>query len=283
MLMIIGLMGALACAPAQGRGPDTLTLVQTEAPVEERLWELLQLSELMPVLREESLREARRMEAEGLIEGAGPPWSETVARIHEPARMRALFLDGVRPALQRAEPGLLARAMAFHASPLGQRVLRLETSARLAMLDEDLDADARATAFLTRDTPRGRQIADLIRAADLIGPNVAGGMNAVIGFSRGFAEGGGYAMPPDPREIVADAWAQRDQIEAETTEWLHAFLTLAYGPLSDDELRAYTEFAASAEGRLLSRLLFSGFDALFGQTAFDMGLAAALRVEGQQL
>ena len=76
---------------------------------------------------------------------------------------------------------------------------------------------------------------------------------------------------------------QRDQIEAEATVWLQGFLMLAYGPLSDAELADYAQHAASAEGQALSQLLFAGFDRVFGQTSYDMGMAAALRGQGQQL
>lgn len=286
MLTILGLMAGLALPHPSVSAPIVpVQATQSEQDPVDRLWQVLDLGAIMTVLRDEAVAEATRMEAEGLIEGSGPPWPVTVARIHATARLETGFRAGVAGAIGRVDPAMLDRALRFHASDLGRRVVALEVSARRAMLEDGVDGDARA-AFDRADAqglPRAAQIRDLIARGDLIAPNVAGGLNAAIAFSRGFAEGGGFDMPPTPQQMMADAWAQRDQIEAEATAWLQGFLMLAYAPLSDAELAIYADHAASAEGKALSQLLFAGFDHAFGQVSRDMGLAAALRLQGQQL
>ncbi|MFN3526495.1 MAG: hypothetical protein ACK4YU_10430, partial [Paracoccus sp. (in: a-proteobacteria)] len=160
-----------------------------------------------------------------------------------------------------------------------------ENSARRAMLDPEIE-DAARSAFARadgQDAPRARLIRRLIDEADLIAPNVATGMNASVAFSQGFAEGGGFDMAPTPDEMLAEAWAQQDEIAFEAEAWMQAFLMLAYSPLSDAEIEAYIAFATSAEGRALADLLFAGFDAVFVQTSREMGLAAALRETGERL
>ncbi|WP_405405535.1 hypothetical protein [Paracoccus sp. Ld10] len=285
MLTILGLLAALAPSVPASMQPSDIRLVQVQADASDRIWQILDLAALMPILQEEALTEAARMEGEGLIAGGGLPWARVVGRIHDVSRMEALFRSGVRDAAARMDPLLVDRALSFHGSGLGRRVIRLEGSARRALLEDGVEDQARADfARALRDhDPRAEKIVQLIDGADLIAPNVAGGLNAAIAFSRGYAEGGGFDMAPDSQQLMAEAWAQRDQIEAEATAWLQGFLMLAYGPLSDDELSDYSLHAASPEGQALSQLLFAGFDRVFGQTSYDMGMAAALRGQGQQL
>ncbi|TGN45156.1 DUF2059 domain-containing protein [Paracoccus liaowanqingii] len=293
MLSILGLMAALAASGPSPAGTDwspaTIHRVQAQdsdrQQQADRLWQVLGMDGLMPVMQAEAVGEAARMQAEGLIAGQGPDWARTIGRIHDPARLERLFRDSLAEALARTDAGLVDRALGFHASELGQQVVGLEISARRAMLEEGVEPLARQSfaEALDQGAPRARAIRDIIDRADLISPNVAGGLNAALAFARGFAEGDGFDMAPDPQQIVRDAWAQRDQIETEATAWLQGFLMLAYAPLSDAELAAYGAWAASAEGQALSRIVFAGFDGVFEQTSYEMGLAAALRLQGRQL
>lgn len=288
MLTILGLMAACALPPAGGLAEAATVPVQMTTPdmdPADRLWRELQLGALMPLLQQEAVAEAARMEAEGLIAGGGLPWARVVERIHQPDRMEALFREGLAQALPRAEAATVRRGLAFHGSGLGRRVVGLEISARRALQEEGVEAEARA-AFaeaLAAGQPRAQAIARMIDEADMVAPNVAGGLNAAIAFSRGYAAAGGFDMPPDERQVVSDAWAQRAEIETEARAWLQGFLMLAYGPLSDAELADYARHVASPEGQALSQLLFAGFDRAFAQTSYDMGVAAALRGRGEQL
>lgn len=286
MLIILGLMAGLSL-PAPDAPPDTMMPVQAvqaqPADLADQMWQVLDLADLMPVLQQEATDEARRMDADGLVGGAGRPWADVVNDIHDPVRLEGLFRNGVAEAADRVDHDLIVRALDFQQSDLGQRVVALEISARRAMLEAGVEDDARQAFRRAEDQPRARLIRRMIADADLVSPNVAGGLNASIAFSRGFAQGKGFDMAPTDPQMLADAWAQRDQIEVEATAWLEGFLMLAYAPMTDDEVARYGAHVASDEGQALSQLLFAGFDRAFGRTSFDMGLAAAQRLQGRQL
>lgn len=291
IVMILGLMtGAVAISPAApgwAQAADTQAApAQLDAKAAElRLWQAMRLDELMPVLQDEALVQADEMAAMLFERGSDAGWRDRVAAIHEPARLTEIFRDAVGPALASAPDGVLAEAVAFYETEIGKQLVALELDARRAMLDSDTE-EAAITAFadaVAVDSPRVAQIDALIERADLIEPNVAAALNASLAFSRGFADEGGYQVPMSEGEILSETWAQEEDIRQQTHEWIEAFLYLAYSPLSDAELAAYTEFAGSDAGLSLSGALLAGFDALFAQTSREMGQAAAQRVAGQQL
>ncbi|MDP5307898.1 DUF2059 domain-containing protein [Paracoccus spongiarum] len=288
LALFLGLL-VLCAGPGPAQEPPLSAPVPKAGPkagqVDLRLWRVRRLAELMPILRDEALAEARTMLDTLRDGGAGIGWLDSVARIHEPARLEALF----RAALRRPAAGVpearLQAALDFYETDLGRRLVGLETTARRAMLDPDAEALARE-AFATaasRNDPRVGRIGRLIEEADLIGPNVAGGLNAAVAFSRGFSDGGGFDMPMTEDQMLADAWSQEAEIRAATLGWMEAYLMLAYSPLSDAELDRYIGFAGSPEGQALSALLFEGFDAIFLQTSRDLGLAAAAQMQGSEL
>ena len=57
--------------------------------------------------------------------------------------------------------------------------------------------------------------------------------------------------------------------------WLQDYLTLAYAPLSDTDLREYLAFTRSAPGRRYMAAMFQGFGRVFEATSYDLGRAAA--------
>lgn len=266
----------------QAQAPQVTQATQSIAT---RLWRALGLEDLMPILRDEALAEAETMQT-GMTEGGNQiGWLETVAQIHDPVRLKRLFQTGVTRSLRIPEDPAIGAAIAFYEGELGQRLVRLETSARQVMLDPDAEDAAREafSAAASRNDPRVAQISRLIEEADLIGPNVAGGLNAAVAFSLGFSDGGGFDMPMSEQQMLADAWSQEAEIRAATLGWMEAYLLLAYSPLSDAELERYIGFAGSADGQALSALLFAGFDAVFLQTSRDLGLAAAGQMQGRDL
>lgn len=282
MLRLIRLVAALMLAQsAWAQPPDA----SDAALQEQRLWDVLELRALMPIIRDEALDEAGAMEGMLFPPLAEGRWRKVVAQIHDPARMQRLFRQGVRAALEQAPVPRVAMALDFYQTSQGSFLIGLELAGRRAMLVPDGDRLARETFSRadSADTPRVAQIRRLIEAAGLIEPNVAGGLNAALAFSRGFEAGGGYPAPVGEGQILSDVWAQEPQIRAETLEWMESYLFLAYTPLSDGQLEDYIRFSASPEGKALSSVLFHGFDALFEHTSYDLGLAAAGQLEGRDL
>ena len=62
-----------------------------------------------------------------------------------------------------------------------------------------------------------------------------------------------------------------------------AYLTLAYTPMSDDDLRTYTDLSATGPGRDLNRALFAGFYEVFQSISFELGRAASSFMVGEEL
>jgi hypothetical protein len=245
----------------------------------------MDLESLMPILRDEAVAEAEDMQADLFKRGGTGGWLDQVARIHDPDRLESLFREGLEAARENADRGRIEDALTFYRSDLGRRLVGLENSARRTMLDADAEAAAREalSAAAARDDPRVARIRRLIDEAQLIGPNVAGGMNAAMAFSEGFAEGEGFDMPMNAERMLRDTWRQEEEIRAQTTEWMESYLLLAYSPLSDADLDRYIVFAGSAGGKALSGLMFAGFDAVFRKTSYELGLAAAGQMRGRQL
>ena len=83
--------------------------------------------------------------------------------------------------------------------------------------------------------------------------------------------------------LLADVWAQEDAIRASTTEWITAFLLLAYAPLEDAEIAELTAFSQTPEGRIMTQALFGAFDEIFVRMSRDLGSAASGFIISQDL
>ncbi|MFN6953040.1 MAG: hypothetical protein ACK4NE_10675, partial [Albidovulum sp.] len=60
-------------------------------------------------------------------------------------------------------------------------------------------------------------------------------------------------------------------------------LALAYGPLTDEDLRAYLDYSRSPEGKRLNTALFAAFDAVFEPISRELGRAAGRQLLGQDI
>lgn len=263
-------------------------LLAQDAPVAEAtvpaLAQALRLDDLFDILREEGLAYGKDLETEMFPGGGGPRWRSDVAAIYDIPRLQGEF-DSVLQRELGEDPATLAEVMAFFASDLGRRVVGLELDARRAFLDKANEEAARVAAdtrAAERD-PRVTLIDRFIAAGDLIEMNVAGGLSGNLAFLTGLAEtaGEGNALPKE--DLMSQVWAQEDQIRAETTSWLQAYLGLAYHPLSEAELVAYTEFMESPAGKRLNAALFVAFDTAFTRISLDLGRAAGRAMQGRDI
>lgn len=246
------------------------------------LFDAVGLPQIVVVMGEEGMDYGETIARDMFPSGMTPRWADHVARIYDGDRMvadmRAAFvaaLDGqdVTPMLD------------FYRSDLGKRIVTLEVGAREAMLDPTLDAAAKAFAAeeAQADTPRYRLITDFIDANDLIEANVVGGLNSNFAFVDALVSGGATLPGVTANDLLADVWAQEAEIRASTTEWLYAFLLLAYAPLSDAELVDLTGFSQTPEGRALTAALFTAFDQMFLRVSRDLGTAASGFIISQDL
>lgn len=278
-LALSGLAPAAAQAPATPlEGVPAAEL----APEAAALTESLQLAALMEIMQAEGVSYGEELQADLFPGQGGADWARSVERIYAPDRLMPVFARVFAAELQGSDT---AAMLAFFETGPGARAVDLEIAARRALLDPGVEeaADQQLEEMLATESPRLLAIQEFAEAGELIESNVLGGLNANLAFYRGMIEGGGLPGEVGEGQLLADVWSQEEAIREETRDWLYSYLALAYDPMSDAELEAYTEFTASAPGRALNRALFAGFDAVFAQVSYELGLGAARYLSGQDI
>ena len=250
----------------------------------EAVMELVRLDEILEVMRVEGIAHGQEIGDTLLGPGDGAAWTRRVEGIYDPGRMRSVMLGGVERGLP-SDAAVLEAAEAFFASDLGRRVVELEVTARRAMLDEAVEEVARE-AWAEMDAeggPRVEALRRFVEVGDLVEQNVAGGLNSTFAFYMGLRDSGTGIPGMGEAEMLDDVRSQEPAIREEIDAWLHSYLALAFGPLSDAELDAYTEFYASPEGRALNGALFVGFNDMFEAMSRQLGRAAGSLMQGEDL
>ncbi len=244
------------------------------------LMDVLQIRELSAILHSEGVTFGETLDRDWLQGQGGPGWQVQVARIYDAERIAEGIRAGLEPALEGA---LLEETIAFFASDLGTQVITLENAARRALADPDVEAQARAQFAARQGSEDARlfQIERMIEAGDLLNRNVTSALNSNYQFMRALVDGDVYVM--SDAEILADVLAEREAIEEDTLGWLGGFMSLAYSPLSLEELTAYADFAHTPAGRALNAGLFAGFDPLYEDISYALGQAMALNLAAEEL
>jgi len=232
----------------------------------ERLLSLTRLPEILEIMKEEGLGHAEALETEMFPGNGGPAWAARVSRIYDADRaaeeMRAALAEGIAG----ADPDALAPVEAFFASDLGQKIAAGEVAARSAFPEE---------AVASLPDSRRELLDRFITANDLVEANVVGGLNSDFAFYRGLDAGGAFQGEMSEGEMLSEVWAREPEIRANTTEWLYAYLGLAYSDLSDEEFARYVELSETPAGQVFNAALFEGYDDLFVRISYELGLAAA--------
>ena len=264
LAFLFGLIALVAAVPARAGNQIELARV-------------LRIGEVIEVLRDEGLTYGETLDRDMLGGSGGALWSDQVARVYAADRMEDMVQIALLNGMNEDQ---IDRSLAFFDTPRGQRILSLETSARRAMVDPEVEQmafDAYGARAGDGDDRRLAQITRLIEVNDLIERNVAGTLNSNYYFLRGLAEGGGSEQSDS--QMTADTWAQEDDIRADTREWIYGFMLLAYDPLSDADLEAYIAYSGTPAGQALNAALFDGFDAMYLVISRDLGrlVAEAMR------
>lgn len=249
-----------------------------------RLGEVMQLDALFEVLREEGLANGAELAADMFPQSGGPAWDKSVLTIYDMPVLRARFNQALRASLD-SQPEASAAIVEFFASDLGRRILGLEIEARRAFLDTAAEDAARVAADRRRmeREPRADQIERFILAGDLLEMNVAGALTGNLAFMSGLNETGINGVIVPQEELMAQVWDQEEQIRDDTESWLHAYLGLAYAPLTDAELDTYIAFWETPAGQRLNAALFSAFEAAFGDVSLGLGRAAGQAMLGRDI
>lgn len=262
VLSMLGIKGAMAEAERDVR----------------HLMGLLQIQDVLRIMRIEGLKFGAELGEEMLPGGGGAPWALRVSQLYDMQNMEQVVSEEFQAALAQTDPTSL---IVFFESALGQRVVSGEIHAREAFLDSTTEAAAYDAIADALQTPRLQQISAYIAANELVEYNVVGALNANYMFYRGLTAGGLLEMTED--EMLAEAWANEAETRAETQEWLQAYLNAAYADLSVEELRQLTLFSMTTEGQALNRALFAGFDRMYEELSLGLGLAMADLGQGEKL
>lgn len=244
------------------------------------LMDALQVESMLGIMRTEGLSYGEELASDMLPGGSSAPWRDSLSQIYDADRMRDVVRSGFAETFDGTDPDPL---IAFFSSDLGQRVVQLELAAREAMVDDAVEEAAReAYQDLKGDEgPRLDQLRRFVEVNDLLEANVTGALNASFKFYSGLVDGGGLRMSEG--DILSDVWSQEEDTRMDTREWLYAYLLLAYEPLEDEELEAYIALSETSQGRALNRALFAGFNAMYDEISYALGLAAAQQMKQQEL
>lgn len=258
-------------------------LGQVQEPVKESraaLFDALGIPALLEVMRHEGQSYGNELGADFLPDGGGATWSAVVARLYDPAKMRMSVAQALEAEIA---PQHLEPLLDFFTSETGRRIVEQEILAREAFLDAAAEEAARA-AFRDATDAQADRLALLksyVEANELVEFNVAGALTSNLRFYHGLVEGG--AMEMSEEEMLAEVWGQEGEIRVDTEEWLMSYLLMAYAPLSDDEVGEYVALSQTEAGRALNRALFAGFDGMYADLSYALGLAVASQMKGEEL
>lgn len=269
----LGLWAALGAGPAQAQAdPDQVV----------RLFDALELPGIIAVMQREGLDYADQIATDLIPGDPSASWNATIAGIYDIERMEQMALSGM---IETLDGAAIEAMLAFYDADPGRTIPQLEVSAREAMLMTEIEDAAKeiAAGAIAEETDRYLLVRDFVEANDLIELNVMGALNANYAFFSGLQAGG--ALPPGMTDdqILADVWSQEPDIRTNTTEWVYAFLMLAYQPLSAAELETFTAFSQTPAGQQMNRALFEAFDRMFLDISRALGEAAADELTTQEL
>lgn len=279
-LMIFGTVAGVGCIA----GPAHAETLETETAALGDLAGALKLDQLFEVLRAEGLAYGETLEADMAVENGLGFWTGAVSAIYDEETLRARF-DAALAAELGDDPAAVAEVLVFLTSDLGQRVVGLDIEARRTFLDIASEEAARVAAddrTVERD-PLVKQLRRIIDAGDLLEMNVAAAMSANLAFMTGMSDSGIYGDGMPQEDILADVWAEESNLRDSSNLWLHAFLGLAYAPLSEVEMKAYVDFVESPAGHRLNGALYAAYGAVYRQVNYELGRATGIALQSNAI
>lgn len=242
----------------------------------------MQIEHLFEIMQDEAIVAGADL-VETLMPGRDlSGWELTLTRLNAPSRMVPDFRAKFGEALPEDQEDAV---LDYLTSPHGQRIVDLELSARVALNEPDIqDIVLERFTQMQRDgDPRADALSEFIDVNNLVEANVLGALNANAAFLQGLRSGEDVPGFMGGGDILADVWAQEPEIRSSTQDWLNAFVSLAYRPLTDAELRRHIDFSESTAGQALNDALFAAFDVTFTQLSLDTGTALARLMGSEDL
>ncbi len=246
------------------------------------LFAALGLPEMLQIMREEGLDYGDTI-ARDMFAGRAPQgWSAVVSDIYDSTMMYEEVSAAFREELEGDD---IDAMLAFYTSEPGRTIIDLEVSARRALLDDAVDEASKESAAIAMmdETPRYLMVQDFVETNDLIEANVVGALNANYAFYMGLLDGGAMPGSVTSETALQEVWGQEGEIRASTTEWIYAFLMMAYQPVSDADLQTYIAFSETEAGQELNDALFVSFNEMFDDISRALGLASSRFMISQEL
>lgn len=232
-----------------------------------RLMEVAQIERLLVQLSREAERSAVGVDEDFLDGGGGPVFFDTVRKLNDPERLAPRFETLLMEKLtdQQVEALLL-----FFDSELGQEIVELEMSAREVMFDEQIEESVKQQVGQSGPP---ELVVRMMEEGDLVERNVRDSMSSLRQFYLGQIDGG----QPDLSKSDVDALLSEteDYVRNDTQIWLESFLTFAYSPLEEEELKTYVELWETQTGKAYDTALFYAFATLFDEIGFATGQLVA--------
>lgn len=248
----------------------------------EALFDALGLPQIIEVMRAEGIEYGGQIGTDLFPSQVNASWAAAVETIYDASTM----LDRVKADFIASLDGDDVPAMlAYFTSEPGKTFAGLEVSARRALLDDAVEDASKEMAAIAANeqSDRYKLVETFVQTNDLIETNVVGALNSNYAFYTGLMQGGAFDDALTEDQILTDVWDQEPDIRANTTEWVYAFLLLAYDPATDADLENYIAFSKSEAGRQLNTTLFDAFDDMFNEISRDLGREAARMMSGAEL
>jgi len=258
----------------------------------DRVLDAMQVAALFDMLQQEAVASGRDLGAEMMPGRDLAGWERTLARLNDPDTVLPAFRDAFADALDAVPGGGDApgRAiLAYLTTPPGDRIVGLELSARAALTEPGIEDAVRARFEADRaaGSDFAAAVARFIAVNDLVDRNVTGALAANAAFLTGLqngADGSGRTETGlGTGDVLADVWAQEPAIRESTEDWLHAFVSLAYGPLGADDLQTHIAFSESPAGQAFNDAIFTAFDTVLTDLSYDTGAALARLLASEDL
>lgn len=244
------------------------------------LLDALGVPRIVEIMREEGTEYGATLARDMVPGGATASWVATVDRIYDEERMLATVREVFATEIGETE---LDPLLDFFTSENGQQIVSLELSARDAMREQEIE-DAAREAFRDLEGTSSETLAsisDFVEANDLVEANLVGALNANYMFYLGLVDGGALQMTES--DILTEVWSSEEETREDTREWVYGFLLLAYRPLDAGVVEAYTDLSRTEAGRALNRALFAGFNQMYDDISYALGMAVAREMQVQEL
>ena len=222
----------------------------------ERLFDAMGIPALVAAFAEDGRQTIPEIDAGFLGGQGGDVFFETAQRLYDPARIEAELRSSF---IRRVDPQDARQALVFFDSAQGQRIVELEVQARQAIVDDAVEAAAKAAS----DSP-GAEVERLSSVRDLVEVNTDISVAARFAFYDGF-----HAAAPSTD--TPDVEGQRGTIAEETRAWITGYYMLVASAVEDDDLDIYAAFWETDVGQGVDAALSQAFEESYVALSYGLG------------